>query len=409
MLTQRAMHRRRSEEPVIVCGGGAAGLSAALSAARHGARVVLLEARPSLGGTVAHALIHTLAGFYDSAGKLLSGGLAKELTQRLMRADPPARQRKMGRLWVLNVCPSTYLETVMRWVAESPRIAVCCGAAVTGVARVDERIVELTASGPQGSRRFFPRAVIDATGTAEVVRLLDDSLVIDDDRRAAGGWIFRLRGIVPGALDFPQGVAIVRAVREAAEAGRLLADCGQAWIDRGIDDDEAFVKLLVPLDVGWRRREREISAQARRSQEALVTFLRTLRGFSAAAVTQTGTLGVRDGGRIRGRYTLTVDDVRAGRKFSDAVARCAWPIEYWDPEQGVSLEYLPDGTHYEIPLRSLRLPGIENLWTVGKCLSADRLAHASARVVGACWAMGEAAGAAAASCAPSRLVVGGVS
>lgn len=408
MLAQRAIHRRDSRAAVVVCGGGAAGLAAALSAAQCGARVILLEARASLGGTVAQALIHTLAGFYDSAGKLLNGGLTKELTQRLTRADPPARPRKMGRLWVLQVCPRVYLATVNRWIAESRRIAVHCGTAVTGVTRMDDRIVELTARGPRGTQRFIPRAVIDATGTAEVVRLLDETLVIDDDHRAAGGWIFRLRGIVPAALDFPQGVAIVRAVHEAAEAGRLPADCGQAWIDRGIDDDEAFVKLLVPLDRLWRQREREISTQARHTQESLVTFLRTLPGFSAASVAQTGTLGVRDGGRIRGRYTLTVDDVRAGRKFPDAAARCAWPIEYWDPERGVSLEYLPDGVHYEIPLRSLRLEGLENLWTVGKCLSADRLAHASARVVGACWAVGETAGKGAASCAPSHLAAGGV-
>jgi hypothetical protein len=105
---------------------------------------------------------------------------------------------------------------------------------------------------------------------------------------------------------------------------------------------------------------------------------------------------VRDGGRIRGRYTLSADDVRQGRRFADAVCRCAWPIEYWDPDEGVSVEYLPPGSHYEIPLRSLQLEEIDNLYAAGKCLSADRLAHASARVVGACWAMGQAVGAAAA-------------
>jgi hypothetical protein len=60
------------------------------------------------------------------------------------------------------------------------------------------------------------------------------------------------------------------------------------------------------------------------------------------------------------------------------------------------LEYLPPGTHYEIPMRALKLPGLANYWAAGKCLSADREAQASARWVGACWAMGEAAGKAAA-------------
>ena len=92
---------------------------------------------------------------------------------------------------------------------------------------------------------------------------------------------------------------------------------------------------------------------------------------------------------------MTAEDVRTGRRFDDAACRCAWPIEYWHRERGASLEYLPDGVFYEIPLRALRVQGWRNVWAAGKCLSADRLAHASARIAGTCWAMGETAGKAA--------------
>src|SRR5262245_58802363 len=95
---------------VVVCGGGAAGLAASLAAARAGANVLLLESRPRLGGTVANALIHTLGGLYDSAGEILNGGLPSELIERLMRADRRTRRRKMGRMWVLQVCPNVYRE-----------------------------------------------------------------------------------------------------------------------------------------------------------------------------------------------------------------------------------------------------------------------------------------------------------
>ena len=56
------------------------------------------------------------------------------------------------------------------------------------------------------------------------------------------------------------------------------------------------------------------------------------------------------------------------------------------------LEYLPENTWYEIPLRALKVPGVANLWVAGKCLSADRYAQASARIAGCCWSMGEAVG-----------------
>ena len=405
------MQRNDLQGAVVVCGAGAAGMAAALSAARHGARTVLLEAGPRVGGTVAQALIHTLAGLYDSSGELLNDGLCRELVARLTQGGALARRRKMGRLWVLQVCPNSYQAAVASWLDENPQIEVLYGAKTMSIACDDGRIAELTAADSTSCLRFAPAAVIDATGTAEVARLIDRSCVIDDDRPAAGGWVFRLRGVVAGALAFPKGVALVRQLRQAAAAGALPPECSHAWLDVGCHDDEAFVKLFVPLRDDWKARQcrGEISARASSTQAAVVTFLRQLPEFAQAEVVQTGSLGIRDGGRIRGQYTLSGDDVRQGRKFSDATGRCAWPIEYWDADAGVSMEYLPEGTHYEIPMSALRLSGIANFWAVGKCLSADRYAHASARVVGACWAMGEAAGQAAAVCASTdRLVCGGV-
>jgi hypothetical protein len=384
-----------------VCGAGAAGLAAAISAARRQADVLLVEAGQQLGGTVAGALIHTLAGLYDSAGEIINDGLPRELVERLVHAEPRARRREMGRLWVLQACPSAYRDTVTGWVQAERRIRVVCGARVTQVATNHKRINELEISRTCGTRRIRPGAVVDATGTAEIARLVDPSLVIDDHQRAAGGWVFRIRGIARDALSFPKGVGVVRALREAAKAGALPATCAHAWIDAGIDEDEAFVKLMVPLADDWREpaRLRQIESQARASQTAVFEFLKQRPDFAGCEVAQTGALGVRDGGRIRGRYTLTGEDVRRARTFPDAVCRCAWPIEYWHAQRGVSIEYLPAGAAYEIPMRSLQVADWRNFWTAGKCLSADREAHASARVVGACWAMGQAAGAAAATAA----------
>jgi hypothetical protein len=255
------------------------------------------------------------------------------------------------------------------------------------------------AVGPGGAFRLRPRAVVDATGTAEVVRLIDPALVQDDPTPAAGGLIFRMRGVLPGSLAFPKGLGVVRALRRAAEDGTLPPTCGQAWVDVGAAEDEAYVKLFVPLPDDWRQREGrgELTRAALGTQSAVVAFLRRLPGFARAEVTRTGCLGVRDGGRVRGEYCLSGADVRQARKFPDAACRCSWPIEYWDPDRGLSLEYLPGDGYYEVPLRALKVRGLRNVWAAGKCLSADRFAQASARVVGTCWAMGEAAGRAAAA------------
>src|SRR5262245_26903218 len=115
---------RDGRDPVVVCGAGAAGMAAAISAARSGAAVCLVEAAPRPGGTVAAALIHTLGGLYDSAGALLNDGLARELVERLTRADAAVRQRKIGRTFVLSVCPEVYRRVVQDWLAEEAGITV---------------------------------------------------------------------------------------------------------------------------------------------------------------------------------------------------------------------------------------------------------------------------------------------
>jgi hypothetical protein len=191
-------------------------------------------------------------------------------------------------------------------------------------------------------------------------------------------------------------VAVVHALRGAAAAGDLPADCAQAWLDRGVYADEAYVKLFVPLPSDVPDRREVIVRAARRCGEAVIAFLQRRSEFANARLDRVGALGVRDGGRIEGEYRLTADDVRQGRQFADAACRCAWPIEFWDGERGLSLEYLPDGVCYDIPLRALKVRGVANLWAAGKCLSADPYAQASARIAGCCWAMGQAVGEAAA-------------
>jgi hypothetical protein len=198
-----------------------------------------------------------------------------------------------------------------------------------------------------------------------------------------------LRNVRKGSLDFPGGLAIVRRLRQAAEDGELPSGCRFTWLDRGNRDDEVYVKLFVPLDPGDLEAARE---RALAEQAAVFSFLKRIDAFREATLALTGSLGSRDGGQIVGEYTLTQRDVREARKFADAACKAVWPIEYWDPREGVSLEYLADGDYYEIPLRSLRAKGVRNLWAAGKNLSADAKAQASARVVGTCWAMGEAVG-----------------
>jgi hypothetical protein len=372
-------------------------MAAAISAARHGGDVFLFEKTAHVGGTVVNSLIHTIGGLYDSSGEFLNEGLPVELAHKLFLASSQTRMRKIGRTHVLNVSPDVYKGVVEAWMREESKIRIFCESELIGVDTKNGLVRWITVSTPDRAVNLQPKGLIDTTGSAEIIRMINPEVVIDNPCRAAGGLIFQMRGVEPGTMTFPHSIEVLGNIRRAAQKGVLPSECARAWIDMGVYDDEVYGKLFVPLTNNWIETEvfDEISQKAERTVDELAAFLVTLPGFLKSKVTHIGKLGIRDGGQVKGEYCLTEVDVTSGRKFPDAACRCCWPIEHWDQKKGVTLEYLPNGSYYEIPLRALKVRNMENVWTAGKCLSAEPRAQASARIVGCCFAMGEAVGKAA--------------
>ncbi len=370
-----------SSKPIVIVGAGAAGTACALAAAAQGADVVLLEQSGQPGGTVAKTFIHTLGGLFDDRGEFLNSGLPVELTQRLSQASPHTKKRRIGKTWTLSVDPEVYARVTRDWIDEYPDIEVSYHTRITNISvdagNIDEIIVTCNGS----SWPLKPHAVIDTTGHADIVKNVKEmSDVTEGDTLA--GIIVRLRDITPDAVKFPKSAALLLRIRKAAENGELPPECASLWLDSGVYPDEVYVKFnLKPSDYD--------AVHMEKVANELLTFLHALPGFSRAVINTGGRLGIRDGGRIEGDYTLTEADLKEGRRFPDAVCQACWPIEYWDPEQGVSLDHFPPGHRYDIPLSALKVSGLNNLFTAGKCFSAEPRAQASARVVGTCWAMGE--------------------
>ncbi len=369
--------------PIVIVGGGAAGLACALSAAGQGASVLLLEKSEALGGTVQQALIHTLGGLFDDQGNLLNTGLAAELIERLMQACPHTKQRRIGKTWVLDVDPVIYTQVISHWVSTMPTIEVIYQATVSDIVSHAGHIEHLSVTDNNGQLRLRPQSLVDSTGNADIVRNIDMRLV--DEGMALGGFIVQLRGVAADSLKFPQGVALLREVRKAVDNQQLPVECASVWLDNGVYPDEVYAKFNLTVATYQPKHMQTVTQQ-------LLNFLHTLPGFDKAFIHASGQPGIRDGGRIRGEYCLTEADIKTGQRFADVACRACWPIEHWHPERGISLEYLPTGQNYDIPLRSLKVAGFSNLWAAGKCLSAEPRAQASARVVGTCWTMGEAIG-----------------
>jgi heavy metal translocating P-type ATPase len=367
-------------QPLVIVGAGAAGMAGALTAAAQGTRVVLLEQSGQLGGTVTQTLIHTLGGLFDDQGDFLNLGLPVELTERLIQASPLTQKRRIGKTWTLSVDPEVYAEVVGDWINEYSNIEVRYHTTITNVLVKAGRIDQVTVTDDDKSDTLHPQALIDTTGHADIVRQIDVSKVTEGV--ALAGLIIQLRGVTPEAVKFPKGVALLQRIRKTANNQELPPECATLWLDSGVYPDEVYIKFnLISSDYD-KARMVEVAEQ-------LLTFLHAIPDFSQAFINARGQLGIRDGGCVQGDYTLTEADLKQGQRFPDAVCQAGWPIEHWHPQQGVTLDYFPPGHRYDIPLRSLKVSDLHNLFVAGKCFSAEPRAQASARVVGTGWAMGE--------------------
>ena len=125
----------------------------------------------------------------------------------------------------------------------------------------------------------------------------------------------------------------------------------------------------------------------------MVRFLKTnfRRRFGNARVRAYGFPGIRQTRWIVGRQQLTVDDVRGGTKFPDAVARTGWPIELHDHADGYVWQTFGDDHVHYVPFGSLMPAEADNIVAAGRCIDGDCAALSSVRVMGPCIAMGAAA------------------
>ena len=343
---------------IAVVGGGAAGIAAAVSAARAGRTTLLLDQRPAAGGTGGFSGLTTLCGLYDDEGEFLNEGFACEFAAAI--GERPALP--MGKVWVLPYRPEKFRSVAARLLATTPNLQARWNSPLAEVIVERDQIVSLNGI-PVG-------AVIDCSGTAEVARLIGAECLATDETTQASAVIFPLQNVTHD-LDSPAAVAQV--LLPLARAGFPPLN-----FQTSLEANTVTVKFTGRPD-----QVRDVIAFLKKNVSGFENCFTPVTEFTTA---------YRAGRMIVGEYLLTGEDVLAGRKFPDAVARGAWPIEQWSADGVVRFKYLPSGTPYDIPATALRAARVDNLFMGGKTISADVDAIASARVMGCCLATGAAAG-----------------
>ena len=370
---------------IAVVGGGAAGIAAAVGAARTGRTTILLDQHSAAGGTGGFSGLTTLCGLFDDEGLFLNDGFAREFAEALAERRPPARlesqeyqlQRaeleirastrdlnlmKMGRVWVLQYRPEMFRAAAANLFASTPDLQTRWNTPLTDVVVEGNRIVSLNG--------FRVGAVIDCSGSAEVARAIGADCLATDEITQSPAVIFPLCNVTH-ELNSPAAVAQV--LLPLARAGFPPLN-----FQTSLELNTITVKFTGRVD-----QVRDVIAFLQKNVNGFENCRTTLTEFTATQ---------RAGRMVIGQYLMTGADVLAARKVPDAVARCAWPIEQWGVNGEARFKYLPPGAHYEIPARSLRAALVPNLFMAGKTISADTDAIASARVIGCCLATGAAAG-----------------
>lgn len=390
---------------VAVIGGGSAGLAASVTAARSGARTLLIERYGYLGGMGTASLVHTFCGLYllrpEPGAVLANPGFCGEVAAR-MTAVTGMGPVRMGRVDVLPQHPAAFVRIADELVAAEPSLELWLHTELVSVRRPGRWEIALT--GRAGIRTLEASCLVDCSGDAVVASFLGTGSEMagaprlqrpayvfgiahqepppDNLALESVGWI--VEGIREGVLPAPaKGISF----RPSGAVGELFGTIDLQGAETPADYDPLDASCLTRLELDGRALASKVMA-----------WLAGRSGFwKSARISQWPVrAGVRESRRWIGETILTGADLLAGRRWQDEVALATWPMEFRENNRGPRLRFPEGDKPAGIPAGCLRPAGMPDLFVAGRCLSTDHDAQASIRVMGTCFATGEAAGRAAA-------------
>jgi len=386
----------RSDVDVLVCGGGPAGVTAALAAARQGARTLLVERYGMLGGVWTAGLMNP---FFECMDR---GWIVQELVDRLRAAGA------LRNWYYSHTFDTEVMKLLLEEMATAAGVTLLYHTLVVDAIVEDSRLRGVVLESKAGREAVTAKVVVDATGDGDVAARAGCRYEFgrpSDGLLQPMTLMFEIRGL--GDWEMNDARVLYDAMTEAMAREKIPYEMpfsrskAVPWIisapPRGTGDVQLThvyrMNTLDPTDLT------RGTIEARRQAHQAMAVLKRVPGLEGIELVQTAPqIGVREGRRVRGRHWLTVADLKAGRRFDDAVTSCGFVVDIHDVEgraegaQKPLIRIQP----YEIPYRCLVAEDVRGLLLAGRCISGSHEAHASYRVTGTCAAMGQAAGLAAA-------------
>lgn len=365
----KTITRKTIKTDVLVCGGGCAGIAAALASARNGAKTLLIERAGFSGGIITTVGLPYFDGLIDKpTGRLVVKGIALELLEKLGVAKPGAKQiddlradlitKYWGSVYIPNV-EEFKLLTDDLILKHSDHLSVLYHSTACEVEVKDGRIAAVTIANKDGLTRVEARQVIDCTGDGDIAHW-------------AGAPTEKMNPLMPLTMHFRIGNVVPGKEMQAA-AKQALVDAHQ----RG-DLPEFYGPGIM---------------FAFAKDEVYVHATRIAADATDAA-------------------DFTRADLEKNNRYDDAIATGCWFLDVHPQKTTTDKPFAGSGFQpkpYDISYRTLVPKTLSNLLVAGRCHSASKEAAASSRVTATAMALGQAAGTAAALSIKSKTEVGSFS
>ena len=410
------------ETDVIVCGGGPAGIGAALAAARTGARTQLIETQGCLGGVWTSGLLTWIIDTYDKPGILI------DIMQRLeaLGAGLTGQDQKVL-LSPTQQYAFAYDVEKMKMLLEE----MCCEAGIEvryhtriTAASVDDdkRLRTIITESKSGREAWLAKVFVDCTGEGDLAARAGCGFDYGDPQTGRAQPMSLLAII--GGVDAQDIAPFHRFHADSKQDKRspkeaLLKELRRAGVEPSYSAPTLF-KITDNLFTLMAHHEYNVcvmnaddvtkaTLNGRRELNNMVAALKKLGGVwtNIHLVSTAAQVGIREGRRIHGLYTVSTDDVVGGARHPDAICRSHFSVDIHstDPTHNTAItKHNYKTVPYDIPLRALIAKDVNGLLMAGRCISGSFEAHASYRVTGNAVALGQGAGVAAALSAKTDML-----
>ncbi len=421
---------------VVVAGGGTAGVAAAISAAREGAKTLVVEQNGHLGGIAVSGI--PFLGSLDTNGQVVNKGVFLELVEK-MKEHGACLGYSTGAYWNTPETPERYQFSLVlydpeyyKYVAQESVLEagadILFHTYISDVIKEANSIKAIEVVNKSGKQLIEAKVFVDCTGDADLVNYAGGRFIENNSKQNCS-ILFRIGNVDLERLivDLKEGKSIrgwgnwhTRIIKQNKVdqnkpslvhiAGHMVFDSEEhetTFTAVSMRDGEIFLNATRAAGLSGvdAKDVTKAEIQERRNVMRIFNLMKNnIPAFKEAVLLTTSPIGFRETRNILGDYIITKEDVIGSSRFSDGIARGAYPIDIHDPHGGrTKFTFIQDGGSYEIPYRCLLPKDIEQVIVAGKNISASHEANGSTRIMACVISQGEAAGLAAALSVKSNL------